>query len=195
MLGYHQVINASLSVAAFELLNKEGLNISVESLREGLIKAKIRGRFEIITFNERIIILDIAHNPDSAKAFHDTFREKFKNEKAIFVFAALKNKLVKEIFSEISDISEFFVFTELSSVDSYSTEELRLILSEVDISKEAIEIKDKNEAFIYALINSKKNDIICITGSSYLVGEIISWMESDKRNGGEKWIFQPYNHI
>ena len=68
-------------------------------------------------------------------------------------------------------------------------------MSEVDISKEAIEIKDKNEAFIYALINSKKNDIICITGSSYLVGEIISWMESDKRNGGEKWIFQPYNHI
>lgn len=195
MLGYHQVINASLSVAAFELLNKEGLNISVESLREGLIKTKIRGRFEIITFNERIIILDVAHNPDSAKALHDTFREKLKNEKAIFVFAALKNKLVKEIFSEISDISEFFVFTELSSVDSYSTTELRLILSEVDISKEAIEIKDKNEAFVYALINSKKNDIICITGSSYLVGEIISWMESDKRNGGEKWIFQPYNHI
>ena len=66
MLGYHQVINASLSVAAFELLNKEGLNISVESLREGLIKAKIRGRFEIITFNERIGALGIGYRNNIA---------------------------------------------------------------------------------------------------------------------------------
>jgi dihydrofolate synthase/folylpolyglutamate synthase len=181
MLGYHQVINASLSVAAFELLNKEGLNISVESLREGLIKAKIRGRFEVVNIVERTIILDVAHNPDSAKALNETFSEKFGGKEAIFIFAALKNKLVKEIFYEIIDISKFFIFTELSAKDSYNTEELSQILSEVSINKESIEIKDKIEAFIYALKNSKKNDIICVTGSSYLVGEIISWMESNKK--------------
>lgn len=183
MLGYHQVINASLSVAAFELLNKEGINISVRALQEGLIKTKIRGRFEIVNIDERIIILDVAHNPDSAKALQETFSEKFGGKEAIFIFAALKNKLVKEIFSEIIDISKFFIFTELSTKDSYNTGELSHILSEVSVNKDSIEINDKIEAFIYALKNSKKNDIICVTGSSYLVGEIISWMERNK----EKW--------
>jgi dihydrofolate synthase/folylpolyglutamate synthase len=183
MLGYHQVINASLSVAAFELLNKEGINISVRALQEGLIKTKIRGRFEIVNIDERIIILDVAHNPDSAKALRETFSEKFGGKEAIFIFAALKNKLVKEIFSEIIDISKFFIFTELSTKDSYTTEELSHILSEVSVNKESIEINDKIEAFIYALKNSKKNDIICVTGSFYLVGEIISWMERNK----EEW--------
>lgn len=195
MLGYHQVINASLSVAAFELLNKEGMNISIESLREGLIKTKIRGRFEIFNIDERIIILDVAHSPDSAKALRETFNEKFTGKNAIFVFAALKNKLVKEFFSEIVDIAKFFIFTELSTKDSHNTEDLSLILSEMDINKESIEIKDKIEAFIYALKNSKKNDIICVTGSFYLVGELISWMEKNKKNGGEEWMLQACNHI
>lgn len=183
MLGHHQVINASLSVAAFELLNKEGINISVRALQEGLIKTKIRGRFEIVNIDERIIILDVAHNPDSARALHETFSEKFGGKEAIFIFAALKNKLVKEIFSEIIDISKFFIFTELSTKDSYNTGELSHILSEVSANKDSIEINDKIEAFIYALKNSKKNDIICVTGSFYLVGEIIFWMERNK----EKW--------
>ncbi len=95
LAGYHQIINASLAVATSEILNKEGYGISEEALRSGLINAKIRGRFEITEFNGRTLVLDGAHNPDSAEALRETLIEKFKGKYFIFVIAVLRNKLAK----------------------------------------------------------------------------------------------------
>lgn len=193
--GHHQVINASLSVAASEILNREGYEINDDAIKIGLSSAKIRGRFEVINIGARILVLDGAHNPDSAKALFETLKEKFPGKNIIFILAALKNKLAKEIISELNNISKFFIFTELSSNETYSVEELSNILSDVNHYKESIKMKDPIEAFFYALKNSENDDVICVTGSFYLVGEIISWMEEEKNNGGEKWISQIYSHI
>jgi len=188
LAGYHQIINASLAVATSEILNKEGYGISEEALRSGLINTKIRGRFEITEFNGRTLVLDGAHNPDSAEALRETLIEKFKGKYFIFVIAVLRNKLAREIILTLNEIAKLFVFTELTSNDTFTAEELKAFLNDLDSSKDAICIRDSTHALLYAVEKSKEDDIICITGSFYLVGKEIDFLDETKRNGGELWI-------
>lgn len=188
LAGYHQIINASLAVATSEILNKEGYRISEEAIRSGLINTNIRGRFEITEFNGRTLVLDGAHNIDSVKALRETLIEKFKNKYFIFVIAILRNKLAREIILTLNEIAKLFVFTELTSNDTFTAEELKALLNDLNSSKDAICIRDSTHALLYAVEKSKEDDIICITGSFYLVGREIDFLDETKRNGGELWI-------
>lgn len=181
LLGNHQVINASLAVASSEILNKLGYLISDESSRNGLKSAKIRGRFEVLQFSGRTLILDGAHNIDSAKALSETINERFKGKDIVFVIAILRNKLAKDIISILNKDAKMFIFTELKSNDTFSTYELKEFLNDIDPSKDAVCIKDSTEALIYIMENSTKDCIICITGSLYLVGDIINFLDDKTR--------------
>ena len=84
MLGRHQVNNAALAVAAVTLL-KDVFPISETSIREGLHKAKWKGRFEKLS-DKPTIIIDGAHNEAGIRVLLETLRTQYPKRNYRFVF-------------------------------------------------------------------------------------------------------------
>ena len=68
MAGPHQIENAALAIAAWHRLHRIGLPASDSAIRQGVLAASLPGRFERVTNDGRLWILDGAHTPVAAAA-------------------------------------------------------------------------------------------------------------------------------
>jgi dihydrofolate synthase/folylpolyglutamate synthase len=171
-LGEHQIRNASLSVSAALLLRKHGFNASEQTIRRTLRSISLPGRFEMVRRNP-IVILDGAHNPMKMEALVSTLEHIYKNKRFKVVFAAKKGKNIKKMLDLIGRVTDVFYFTRFEATTdfgksmSYDPAELQKntrVPSSLFGSSAA--------AYKKALQEAKKGDIICVTGSLYLVGEL-----------------------
>jgi dihydrofolate synthase/folylpolyglutamate synthase len=116
LLGEHQLQNAALAIETAYVLQKQGFEISDDAIKTGLLRAKIRGRFEIFdAFNPKnekpiTIILDGAHNPDGAKALRGALDNYFGGKKTALIFGAFKDKDYKSSAAALC-APDYFVFT------------------------------------------------------------------------------------
>ena len=103
MKGSYQLDNAATAVQAIQAA---GIEISEDAIAEGLAKAVLPGRFEIIG-EEPYWVLDGAHNPDAIKAALDTFakfiRQK-KIKKSLVIFGCMQDK---NYFSMIQLLNQY----------------------------------------------------------------------------------------
>jgi len=73
--GTHQADNAACAIAAVEGLFGRALDPQV--VRDGLARLTLPGRFEVV-HRSPLLVLDGAHNPDSAAAVGETLAEEFE---------------------------------------------------------------------------------------------------------------------
>jgi dihydrofolate synthase/folylpolyglutamate synthase len=69
--GPHQIENAATALAAVMLLSGEGLPPTISTIRSGLGRTSLPGRFEVVERHGRQIVLDGAHTPRSARLLLD----------------------------------------------------------------------------------------------------------------------------
>jgi len=100
LLGYHQVQNAATAYAALQVANREGLLVSSQAIRQGFAQTLWGGRFELLRRNPPIV-LDSAHNQDSALKLRLTIDDYFPGKPVILVFGASEDKDVCGMFSEL----------------------------------------------------------------------------------------------
>jgi dihydrofolate synthase/folylpolyglutamate synthase len=174
LLGSHQVSNAALAVAAAMRLNSHGFSVKEKDVRKALSTVRVPGRFEIV--RERpLVIMDGAHNPMKIGALVKTLKERYPDRKVSFLFAAKKDKNVKDMIEALSPLASGFYFTSFESTTdfgkrmSYDPKELKCF-SDVDCEV----IPDAHKALGKALSDARSGGAICITGSFYLVGELRS---------------------
>ena len=166
MIGKHQGENAALTIAAIETLQLNGIYITEESIVEGFKKTKNPGRMEIVCF-EPLILLDGAHNVSGMISLKSTLEKNFVYEKLILIFGVLKDKNIQAILDIILPIIDTIVTTKPQSNRAINPS----IIKEMIEKKEVI-VKDSiPDAIEFAQKIAKKNDLICITGSLYTVGE------------------------
>lgn len=168
MLGRHQVINAITAIKTVELLPFSSF-IDEHSIRNGLFKAKIFGRLEIVKQNP-LIILDAAHNPAAFKILNKALYDYFKDYKKIFIFGILKDKNVVGILKEISKIADKVIISK--PISPRATEPVDLATQLKKYFTKPIIIKEKiKDAIGYAEKIFSDKTLICITGSFYLIGK------------------------
>lgn len=98
LLGEHQLKNASVALAACDCLIKQGIEISEESIRKGLMKTRWQARAEVV--HERpTIIVDGGHNPQCAESLRDLIKMHFPEIKPIFIYGSLMDKDYKTVCS------------------------------------------------------------------------------------------------
>ena len=105
MLGEHQLGNAALALAATEALSLYGHDISYAAMAEGLKQAYWPGRLEVIS-TQPYIILDGAHNRESAHRLVHFIEKEFGQFRKWLVFGASKDKDLKglaELFESLAD--------------------------------------------------------------------------------------------
>jgi dihydrofolate synthase/folylpolyglutamate synthase len=178
LLGKHQIENASLAIRSVEeLVNNEIVKLPSENIRRGLIKAYIPGRMEIIS-QRPLIILDGAHNGDKAKALADSVRSIFPKRKIILVLSIKKGKIIEDIIKHLVPISEEIVLTgyktktDLGETKSYQPEKLMQLIKKKDKIKKITVIKDPTRAINCAKTKANNSNLILVTGSLYLIGEV-----------------------
>lgn len=189
LLGKHQIINASTAVMAALILpplvpplqpggTGRGVKIGEQAIRNGLKNVRWNGRFEIVS-EEPLIILDGAHNPAAAKALSEELRRikrqgargkgQDENSRLIIIIGILKDKDFKGIISFLAPIADYAIIVKPKSDRSRETEDLKNEFLKYIRDVEAIE--DIPNAISKAKHIAGKDDIICITGSFFTIGE------------------------
>jgi dihydrofolate synthase/folylpolyglutamate synthase len=169
--GRHQVTNACLAISAIEKLKETGWNIESKAVRGALNHVNWRGRLEIVRRNP-LTLLDVAHNPAGTKALVDTLEEFILDKKVIFVFGVMADKDYHSILKEICRKAKFIVLTKPNYKRAADPELLeKVVLAE---NKPYEIIPEVKQAYIFASKNAKTDDVICITGSHFTVGEFLN---------------------
>lgn len=178
LLGKHQVNNALMVLYILQVMRTLGWLVPDEAIRQGFAASFIPGRLEIIQENP-MVILDGAHNPAKTKALANSLRHIFPKKKIIFVFAMKKGKDLEESIKPLLSLGKKFIVTRFSEKKSRSTTHISNYLRSKGLT--ATTRLDPIEALELAKKQAKKDDIICVTGSLYLVGRVRNqWYPQDK---------------
>ena len=107
-----QIQNASLAITAAKILSPSFKNIKNSSIKEGIKKTYIPGRFEILS-RKPFIVFDPAHNIHALKAVSSILKQKFKGNDFIIVLSLMNDKdytkILNLIKTEFKDILYFIL--------------------------------------------------------------------------------------
>jgi dihydrofolate synthase/folylpolyglutamate synthase len=100
LLGYHQVQNAATAYAALQVAKEQGLPVSQEAICGGFARVEWPGRFEVLQ-RSPLLIVDSAHNRDSALRLRLALDDYFPGRAAILLFGASEDKDITGMFEEL----------------------------------------------------------------------------------------------
>ena len=167
--GKHQAINCGLALAMLDKLKSSGYEIDDEKATEGLNNVTLKGRMEMICDNPRIMI-DGAHNAASIKALIHAIGQNIPYDSMVMIFGCNSDKDVKGMLNELRYGADKAIFTRSASAKAMSPEDLAEIYSEI-CGKMCQTATTLGEALQLANSAVDREDLICITGSFYLVGQ------------------------
>ena len=144
---------------------------------------KMVGRFDVRKKSGKEIVFDIAHTPKSMENLVRNLKEKYPSGKFSFVVSVMKDKEILPILRQILRVANSVVFTNANKVRGEKSEKLKKVFDELlradgqNKSKRILVKKSENPivAFKFALKNMKKEDVVVVTGSSFLVSEILTY--------------------
>lgn len=168
LAGRHQVLNASLALAAAEVLMEGGFSLDEEHLRKGLAETKWPGRLELIGESSRIL-LDGAHNPGAAKALKKNLKEDFPRRRMILVLGIMADKDISKMMAHLVPLADLLILTRPRMDRAASPALLRSHAS--SFRKPIVEVAEVSSAVKYALAEAGKEDLIVISGSLFTAGE------------------------
>lgn len=168
--GINQVNNVALAVATLDKLKAE-FPLDISSIKKGIIKTHIKGRFQILPGKPQII-LDVAHNE---QAVHHMLKSvlKLPLAKATYaVFGIVNTKDFKNILKLMKNhINKWFI----ANLNTEITVDVQEIVQELlinDTQPEHILISNSiTQATKKALTNATTNDRILVFGSFLAVEE------------------------
>lgn len=173
--GDYQVQNINTAVTAVNLLNNSGYKITNQNVVLGLqnviSSTGLMGRWQIIRDNPTVIC-DIAHNINSIQlVFDQLLKIKFKKH-VIIGFSSDKN--IDAIISFLPNELNYYICGSTNS----------RIIDPVQISRYFKHYNLSYQLFDYAynayemlLQKNIKNDVILITGSTFIVADILNYLD------------------
>lgn len=168
MLGDHQAINCGLALSAIALLKERGLEISDQSVIDGLARVRMPGRMEIIQETPRILV-DGAHNAASVEALMRAIGQNIPYDSMIVIFGCQSDKDIPGMLRHVQLGADKAIFTVTGSPRSADPHDLAAEYMEAS-GKMAQVAERLEDALDIAERAVTREDIICIAGSFYLVG-------------------------
>ena len=100
LLGFHQIQNAATAYAVIQVAREEGLPVSEDAISAGFKSVIWPGRFEVLQ-RSPLLIIDSAHNRDSALRLRLTLDDYLPGMPAILVFGASEDKDISGMLQEL----------------------------------------------------------------------------------------------
>ncbi len=168
LVGRHQLANATTTLAAILVLREQGIVISDTAIRDGFANVEWHGRFELLA-REPYLIADGAHNADSAKQLVRTLRELFPNARLHFVFGASNDKDITGMFAELLPHAKSLFLTRSHNPRAADPAHLAELAAPYRVPTQTA--SDLESALHDATQHAEKDDVVCVTGSLFVVAE------------------------
>lgn len=168
LLGRHQLVNAATAIGIVEGLIEKGALVGQEEIRSGLATAFIPGRLEI-TSHKPLTIIDGAHNYEGARSLKSALEDYFPDRDMVLVIGMLDDKERAQVVDVLVPGAKEVVVTKPDSPRSGNWQHLAGLASRHTANIYLSE--DVGEALGQAQSLAGPQDLLCITGSIYLVAE------------------------
>jgi dihydrofolate synthase / folylpolyglutamate synthase len=173
--GDYQAENGSLAVMAVRAMPLAGGDcLAPSAIRRGLRQVSWPGRFQVMG-RKRPVILDGAHNVESARRLTLAFRRLFPRKKAVLVLGVSREKDARGICRQLAPIAGQVVVTQANVARAIPARELAATASRsmkkggMDVCCEA----SPKAALRLAKSLARKNQPILATGSLFLVADLL----------------------
>ncbi len=169
LYGRHQAINCGLALAILDKLKSAGYTIDTEKAAEGLHQVRLAGRMEMICSDPRIMI-DGAHNAASIRALIHAIGQNIPYDSMVVIFGCNSDKDIPGMLAELQYGADKVIFTRSSCPKAMSPQDLADQYVEL-CGKMCQTASTLGEALQLARSAVGREDLICITGSFYLIGQ------------------------
>ena len=173
LAGQHQLENAALALATLEMLREKGVAWSEGALREGLRRVYWPGRIEVVGHHPTVVV-DGAHNADSMQKLVETLRNSFALHRLIVVLSVSRDKDLEGIARALREV-DIVVLTRVANPRAATLEDLQEVFARQAPGVQIYAVEESSTAMDLALDLAHSDDLVCATGSLYLVGEALRW--------------------
>ena len=166
LLGSHQLENATVAIATVDELR--AASVSAAQVERGLKDVEWPGRLETLS-TKPLIVVDGAHNPYSMQKLAQALPSVFRFDRLILLIGISSDKDIPEMLKVICPITDELVITQFNHPRSASVQTVAELVPQDAPSLHVT--ANVREAIGLAVDLAQQNDLICVTGSLYLVGE------------------------
>ncbi|QLE55629.1 folylpolyglutamate synthase/dihydrofolate synthase family protein [Nostoc sp. TCL26-01] len=176
--GQIQLSNSALALAAVEVLQAQGWQISATAIVNGMAKTQWPGRMQWVNWHNHKLLIDGAHNPAAAQVLRN-YVDSLKPPSVTWVMGMLATKDHADIFQVLLQPNDQLYLVPVPDNKSAHPEELAQLA--ISICPE-LSLCQTSSDLLLALefaCNARDN-LIVLCGSLYLIGHFFS---CEKRNG------------
>ena len=173
LIGRHQAANAAVAVAVCLKLREKGWAIGDDHILKGLAGVKWEGRAEVID-RKPWVVLDAAHTVESARSLAETIGEAFDAERLFLVMGMASDKNVEKFVATLAPLAHEIIVTGFRSPRACKPQRLADEVRRHGVPVRLAETPE--QALEVARAAATQADIICVTGSVLLLGEIKSYL-------------------
>lgn len=170
LLGAHQVENAAVAYAALQALNVF-LPISAEAIRTGLAAVRWPGRFEIL-HRQPYLVVDGAHNADSAQRLAAALADYFPQRRVHLIFGASADKDIAGMLAALLPQVNSVICTQAVHPRALEPEQLAAQVATLRPAAEVECVPAVQPALARALALAAPEDVILACGSLFIVAEV-----------------------
>jgi dihydrofolate synthase/folylpolyglutamate synthase len=188
LAGTYQVDNAAIAVATLEILGEKGFPVKDQVVSLSLSEVRWPGRLESFCLSEpamekvnceesdasdidgvRHYLLDGAHNPAGVTCLIEYLEGRDDFRDLIMVWGSMSDKDYVPSLLRVAPFCKLLILTRADGERSALPEDLKTALPEY-LHERAIVVENVEKAIEMARQVSDSSDLICISGSLYLVG-------------------------
>jgi dihydrofolate synthase/folylpolyglutamate synthase len=174
LVGDAQLVNAAGVLALLEALQLDHL-LDSAFVSEALTSISLPGRFQIV--RDRWI-LDVAHNPAAGQVLAAALRARGLTGRLIAVVGMLADKDVDGFIAALSNLVDTWVSVTVEGSRAETAAELGRKIANAS-GKPCLVVDDMHAAFRVADERAKEDDVVLVTGSFYVVGPALEWLQKD----------------
>jgi dihydrofolate synthase/folylpolyglutamate synthase len=184
LMGDHQKLNAALAAATVESLQKH-IPLSAEAVRTGLSSVNWPGRLQLIQRPDgQKILLDGAHNLAGAEVLRAALEREFPGKRPLLIFGALADKNWPEICRVLAPLAAEIFIVPVASQRTADPAGLADFFRAANPQVSVTVFKNAPEA----LNAGKDRPFVLVTGSLYLIGEVLEALGLPPANSNERGL-------
>ncbi|HVP21051.1 MAG TPA: folylpolyglutamate synthase/dihydrofolate synthase family protein [Anaerolineaceae bacterium] len=169
LLGYHQVQNCATAYAALQVARQEGLSVSTEAILKGMAAVCWPGRFEILS-RQPLLVVDSAHNPDSAAKLKFAIDDYLADRPVVLIFGASEDKDVVGMYKELLPRVRQVVATQ--SIHPRAMDANKLVELAYPFGKPAQAVLPVESALKKALELAGPDNAVVVAGSLFVAAAV-----------------------
>jgi dihydrofolate synthase/folylpolyglutamate synthase len=173
VLGDFQKMNAATAIVVLEQL-PAAIRPDKSAVETGLSRVQLTGRMEYFPSHPGLLF-DIAHNADKAQHLARALANDFPDRRFTIVMAVGESKDAREIVRAFADLPASFIFTSFDTPGRSATKPQRLASIAEGLGVWGRTIADPVEALSIARRNAGSEDVVVVTGSTFIVSELREW--------------------